>query len=425
MTTSIYSATMLGLITPEDLWATATLLFAALSVSIIGVNLFLRRLSLLGDALSHAVLPGVVAGAVLFASTNSVFILCGALVAAILSVVMMRSLIHLKLTPEAALGTTFTTFFALGVLGLNTFGSHIDLDPGCLLYGSLELTSLETTAVLGVTGVPHAAISSFLTLLAVVLVTVVQRRNLMVTAIEPERAALSGSKLSNLLSELLFIGVAAAAVVNCFFAVGAIATTGIIVSPAVIARLFSGTLRRMWLIVLLSTVVISVTGYAGAIVFDTPVAGAVSAVGFISVLLAALVSPNGGIVTTFLRTIALRSKVLCDDLLADRYRMREEPTIFRRTDHRLLELWLTLTGLLKVSGELSNAGLLRAQALVRSHRVWEDYLARQLSYPADHVHEPSHRMEHFLTPELTESAAAAGSNDTDPHGRPIPPAPYK
>ena len=79
-----------------------------------------------------------------------------------------------------------------------------------------------------------------------------------------------------------------------------------------------------------------------------------------------------------------------------------------------------------VAVRLSDAGRARASRLVRSHRLWESYLAKHFNLPLDHLHMPAERMEHFITPamdhelreQLTEPA-------TDPHGRTIPEAEEK
>lgn len=412
---------LLGGWTSDDSWAVATLLAASLSAALIGVNLFLRRLSLLGDALSHAVLPGIIAAVILAGSTAPLFVVSGALAAALLSVFTVQALRAAGLGSEGALGVTFTSFFAIGILGLNVFGSHIDLDPGCVLYGSLELTPLETMQITPGLDVPRAAVSSILILLGVIAVTVTRRRRLMIAAFEPDRLRFSGSTISLYLDDILFLAISAGAVVNCFFAMGAIATTGILVSPAVIARMFSTSMSGMWSITMASTVCISVCGYIAAYVFDTPVAGAISGLGLLGVILAALLSPHGGLIPTLVRSAALRTKIAEDDVLADRFRASENRAFVPSDIREPLRSWLRIRGLLTLGGDLTPPGLLRGRSLVRSHRAWELYLANELKLPADHVHGPSDRMEHFLTDELTENLVSSSSGERDPHGKLIPP----
>jgi len=364
------------------------------------------------------VLPGIIAAVVLSGSTNAFYVVCGALVASLLSITAVRLLTNAGLSSEGALGVTFTTFFALGVLGLNIFGSQIDLDPSCILYGSLELAPLETFPLSAQFGahfeVPRAAFSSLLTLVAVTIVIVSRRRRLMITSFDSEMLKLSGSSTLNRFDSGLFFAVAAAAVVNSFFAIGAVATTGILITPAVIARLFSNSMRGMWIITIISTTGIACCGYLLAVVFDTPVAGAVSGLAFLLALLAVFLSPHGGVLPRLIRGKLLILKIATDHVLANKLDDEKQLTNLNSRNPRssngfFMLTWLRISGLMAQDGTLTEPGLRRAQTLVRSHRVWESYLVNELKFAPDHVHEPSDRMEHFLTPDLTEKIADQAS----------------
>jgi Mn-dependent DtxR family transcriptional regulator len=69
---------------------------------------------------------------------------------------------------------------------------------------------------------------------------------------------------------------------------------------------------------------------------------------------------------------------------------------------------------------LSERGMVEAAALVRSHRLWEAYLAKHLGLPKDHLHEPSERTEHFIGRALARELQEDLSTSKDPHGRSIP-----
>ncbi len=71
--------------------------------------------------------------------------------------------------------------------------------------------------------------------------------------------------------------------------------------------------------------------------------------------------------------------------------------------------------------QLTEAGRSAARKLVRSHRLWETYLVQHLGMPLDHVHEPAHRLEHFIDEKLREELASEiDAEGQDPHGREIP-----
>ena len=70
---------------------------------------------------------------------------------------------------------------------------------------------------------------------------------------------------------------------------------------------------------------------------------------------------------------------------------------------------------------LTEPGAQAARSLVRSHRLWELYMARHFSLPDDHLHATAEQVEHFLGPELqAELAAELDQPTTDPHGKSIP-----
>ena len=73
---------------------------------------------------------------------------------------------------------------------------------------------------------------------------------------------------------------------------------------------------------------------------------------------------------------------------------------------------------------LTEKGRQEAKQLVRSHRLWESYLARHFNLPEDHLHEPASRVEHYFDPRIREELAEElDGADVDPHGRTIPPEP--
>jgi hypothetical protein len=69
---------------------------------------------------------------------------------------------------------------------------------------------------------------------------------------------------------------------------------------------------------------------------------------------------------------------------------------------------------------LTEKGLVEASAIVRSHRLWEAYLAKHLALPLDHLHAPSERTEHFIGRAIARQIETELQSDEDPHGRSIP-----
>src|SRR3712207_6654930 len=120
----------------------------SVALGLIGCFLVVRGMSLLGDALSHSVLPGIVVGFLIGGSLHSPWILVGATAVGVAAAVLVQTVQHhSRVKEDASLGIVFTSLFALGVVMINLYGGQADLDPGCVLYGNIEAFILEPDAI--------------------------------------------------------------------------------------------------------------------------------------------------------------------------------------------------------------------------------------------------------------------------------------
>lgn len=111
----------------------------------IGVHLFLRGMAMAGDAVSHSVLPGMVAAYVLTGATRGVAPFVGAAISGWLAVTVAGRLARLpRMRPDSALGAVYGIAFGLGVLGVGLFACHVHLDAECVLNGDLLLVGGES-----------------------------------------------------------------------------------------------------------------------------------------------------------------------------------------------------------------------------------------------------------------------------------------
>ncbi|MGH7137069.1 MAG: metal ABC transporter permease, partial [Pirellulales bacterium] len=143
----------------QALWTISIAAAANLACALLGCYLLLRRMSLLGDALSHAVLPGVVLGFWISGSTSSVWIFIAAALVGLLATFLIQLLQGLgQVAEDASMGVVFTSLFALGVVMLVKVGSRVDLDVDCVLFGLIDYAWLNTRPLFG-REVPRDAIS--------------------------------------------------------------------------------------------------------------------------------------------------------------------------------------------------------------------------------------------------------------------------
>ena len=122
-----------------DTWIVVIAACCAISCALPGALLVLRRISMMGDAISHTVLPGL---AIAFLVTNSrdpVPMLIGAVTVGVMAALLIQ-LVHTvgRLESGASMGIVFTAMFALGIVLIRQAVDHVDLDASCVLYGAIE-----------------------------------------------------------------------------------------------------------------------------------------------------------------------------------------------------------------------------------------------------------------------------------------------
>ena len=156
--------------------------------ALLGCYLVLRRMSLLGDALSHAVLPGLVVAFVAAGSMNIVFMFAGALAVGLLTTFLTQT-IHRQggVSADASIGVVFTSLFALGVILIKRYGQGVDLDPDCVLYGQIDLVEFYTVPLFGYE-VPRALVSILPVLLLNIAVIVALWKELKISSFDPALA---------------------------------------------------------------------------------------------------------------------------------------------------------------------------------------------------------------------------------------------
>ncbi|MEL6413240.1 MAG: metal ABC transporter permease, partial [Bacteroidota bacterium] len=134
----------------EAFWTILVATLTAVNCSLIGTYLVLRKVAMMGDAIAHAVLPGIVVAVLLTGSKSSLTVLLGAGSVGIFAALLMEFLhrkVHLQ--ADASIGINFTWLFALGIILISIFSQKIDLDPECILHGEIAYVPLDTWVTAG------------------------------------------------------------------------------------------------------------------------------------------------------------------------------------------------------------------------------------------------------------------------------------
>jgi manganese/zinc/iron transport system permease protein len=262
-----------------DLPALATGTLAALSCGLLGNFLLLQRKSLLGDAVSHAVLPGIVLAFLLTGSTGTWPMMLGAAGAALASVLLVDVVQRAaRIEAGAAMAVVLTAMFALGVVLLEQSGARVvHLDVQHALMGSLEgivwLGARDGSALFDparLASLPAPLLRLAGLTPAVLLFVLLLRKELAIASFDPSHADSLG--IPARLVGLLLLLASAAAAVAAFDAVGAILTIAMFVCPAATARMLTDRLGRQIALSALVAVLSGVLGYALA-AWVTPAIG--------------------------------------------------------------------------------------------------------------------------------------------------------
>lgn len=271
-------------------WIILTGALAAGACALVGSFLVLRKMAMLGDAISHAVLPGIAIAFFLTGSRAPLPMLIGAGVLGVAASVMIEALHRSgKLQQDASIGITFTWLFAVGVILISLFAGAVDLDQDCVLYGEIAYVPLDLiTTGSGASLGPRAVwVVGGIFLLNLVFVVAFFRR-LTIVSFDPALAASLG--ISTALWHYALMGMVSLTTVASFESVGAILVVAMLIAPAATAYLLTERLKRMLVLSVASGVLSAVGGYYLAALLDGSVAGAMAVVAGVQFALAAIAS---------------------------------------------------------------------------------------------------------------------------------------
>ena len=252
-----------------------TAIFTAISCAVLGAFLVLRKMTMVGDAISHAVLPGIAIAYLLSQSRASLPMFLGAALLGVFATVVIEILSKKwKVQSDASIGMTFTTLFALGVVLITFWSDKVDLDQECVLYGEIAFVPFNTWSLAGQSMGPIALWSSGILLLIVLIYTFAGYKGLLMSSFNEDYAAVLGIGVGAW--NLSLMSMVSVATVISFESVGAILVVALLVAPPATAYLISQTLKPMILLAALFGLSGSLLGYVISAQFDTSIAGGIA-----------------------------------------------------------------------------------------------------------------------------------------------------
>lgn len=251
---------------------------AAINCSLIGSYLILRKAAMMGDAISHAVLPGLVIAALLAGSKTSWVVLLGAGSVGILATFLMEFLHRkAKVQMDASIGVNFTWLFALGIILISSLGKRVDLDPDCILYGDIAYAPLDTLT--GFWGI-HLGPRAVYVLAAMLLVNLgfifFSYKELAVSTFDPAFATSIG--INTTLWHYMLMGATSFTTVAAFEMIGVILVVALLVAPPAAAYLLTQRLHIMLVVASLLGILSAIGGYYLAVWLNGSIAGGMATV---------------------------------------------------------------------------------------------------------------------------------------------------
>lgn len=245
----------------------------ATSCGLLGIFLMLRKMSMTGDAISHAVLPGIVIGFLVSGSQRGLGVIIGAGILGILATLMINWLgKKARVQLDASIGITFTLLFAIGIILISLFAYRVDLDQECVLYGEIAYVPIDRwISDSGLNLGPRILWLACLNLLLVLSFIVLFYKELKITSFDEKFGIVLGIPAAGI--NLGLMSMVSYTTVSSFEAVGAILVVALLVVPPATAYLWTRSMKPLIVLTICLGIFVSVLGYYFAYLVDSSIAG--------------------------------------------------------------------------------------------------------------------------------------------------------
>jgi manganese/zinc/iron transport system permease protein len=240
-----------------------------------GVFLILRRMAMMSDAISHAILFGIVIAFFLTEDLTSPFLIVGAALTGVLTVSLVELLNKSRLVREdAAIGLVFPMLFSIGVILIARYAGNVHLDTDAVLLGELALAPFDRFVVFGTDIGPRALYMMGGVLIINIVFIALFYKELKLATFDPGLAASLG--FSPTLIHYALMSLVSVTAVGSFEAVGSILVVALMIAPPAAAYLITDRLSRMIAFSAAIAVIGAICGYWAADVLDVSIAGSMA-----------------------------------------------------------------------------------------------------------------------------------------------------
>jgi manganese/zinc/iron transport system permease protein len=412
---------------PSIVFVVIGIILLGVGSAYVGTYSFLDKKALLGDAISHAVLPGICLGFMLAGEKNPLFIVSGAFISGALATFLSSWLNkNTRLSEDAIIASILSIFFGFGIVLLTVIQKS----------GNPEMAGLNQFIFGNAIAIQESDLYIYggLAVFIILCLTIFQKEfSLLVFNPDYGRAIGFPMGMIRVIFNILMI----LSVVIGIQAIGVVLMAALLITPGAAARFWTD---RLGVLVILAGVFSAVSGVLGTyisfVIPQMPTGPWV--VVFLSVLalFSFLFAPKKGVLSRYISRRIYLKKTHRDHLLKLLYKGIEadksglpieeiyEAFPFQKTQSKQSIRNLAKDNFITQNQsfiELSISGKSEAKRIVRLHRLWELYLNEYMNIAPDHVHDTAEKLEHILTPEMEELLESRlNFPKLDPHQENIP-----
>lgn len=402
----------------------------SISSALVGTFTFLKKKSLVGDAVAHSVLPGICLAFIISGNKDPLWIIIGAFISGWISILSIDLITNnSKIKEDTAIGLILSVFFGFGIMLLVSIqhsGNPNQSGLNNFLFGN-------AASLIGKDLITFSALSILL-----VIAVFIFYKEFKLMSFDRQFARTIGLPLKFL--EFVLSTLTVLAIVAGIQAIGVVLMAAMLITPAAAAKFWTD---RLFFMLILASVFASISSVSGSFISYTAPAmptgpWIVVVISFIA-MTSFFIAPRKGIISKWWRKRQNQLKILEENILKTFYLLGESGSeakngrsiedLNQRRSWKKADL---IKGLNRLKNQgflaskngnwyLTKIGLSKGQRVVRLHRLWELYLTQYLKIAPDHVHEDAETIEHVITPELEKSIMyKLGFPELDPHQSKIP-----
>ena len=399
----------------------------SVSAAMVGTFTFLDKKALIGDAISHAVLPGVCLAFMLAGSKNPYWIVVGAFATGALATYAISWVSQqTKLKEDTIIASVLSVFFGIGIVLM----TKLQQTGNAALSGLDHFLFGNAISIIGEDILVYATLA-----LATILAILIFYKEFQLLIFNRDFATVIGLPVKRL--EFLFNSLMVLAVVTGIQAIGVVLMAALLITPAAAAKFWTDRLGAMLFIAVVIALFSGISGaYISFVLPNMPtgpwVVVVLSALAFLSFFF----SHKKGLITRWYSKKNYQRKIHSDHILKALYHAQESggqglsiqefkhrfPNQNRHTHYSIKAL--SNKGYITTRQDfisLTTTGVSEAKRIIRLHRLWELYLTEYVNIAPDHVHDIAGKIEHILTPEIEAKLEAKLNYPArDPHQSIIP-----